>query len=84
MRIIKERITHIPGAENAVWSTNFKHIVEAVIEAQDGQDLQSEFISKFVKEFEDVRYHTFGEIAYVFFFFFSFFFAVKYFFPSMV
>ncbi|KAJ5290983.1 hypothetical protein N7478_000234 [Penicillium angulare] len=63
MRIIKERITHIPGAENAVWSTNFKHIVEAVVEAQDGQDLQTEFIEKFVKEFEDVRYHTFGEIA---------------------
>ncbi|KAJ5622473.1 hypothetical protein N7528_005705 [Penicillium herquei] len=63
MRIIKERITHIPGAENAVWSTNFKAIVEAVIEAQDNQDLQSEFVNKFMKEFEDVRYHAFGQIA---------------------
>ncbi|KAJ5719919.1 hypothetical protein N7493_006797 [Penicillium malachiteum] len=63
MRIIKERITHIPGAENAVWSTNFKAIVEAVIEAQDNQDLQSELVNKFMKEFEDVRYHAFGQIA---------------------
>ncbi|KAJ5708497.1 hypothetical protein N7488_008298 [Penicillium malachiteum] len=63
MRIIKERITHIPGAENAVWSTNFKAIVEAVLEAQDNQDLQSEFVNKFMKEFEDVRYHAFGQIA---------------------
>ncbi|KAJ6015328.1 hypothetical protein N7540_009919 [Penicillium herquei] len=63
MRIIKERITHIPGAENAVWSTNFKAIVEAVIEAQDNQDLQAELVNKFMKEFEDVRYHAFGQIA---------------------
>ncbi|KAJ5731503.1 uncharacterized protein N7483_006011 [Penicillium malachiteum] len=63
MRIIKERITHIPGAENAVWSTNFKAIVEAVIEARDNQDLQSELVNKFMKEFEDVRYHAFGQIA---------------------
>jgi U3 small nucleolar RNA-associated protein 19 len=65
MRIIKERITHIPGADNNVWSTNFKDIVEAVIEAQDGQDLQTEFITKFLKEFEDVRYYAFGQISYV-------------------
>ncbi|KAJ6006737.1 hypothetical protein N7451_004681 [Penicillium sp. IBT 35674x] len=63
MRIIKERITHIPGADNNVWSTSFKDIVEAVIEAQDGQDLQTEFITKYLKEFEDVRYHAFGQIS---------------------
>jgi U3 small nucleolar RNA-associated protein 19 len=66
MRLLKERIAHIPGAENNVWSTGFfKDIFTAVIEARGGQDLQSEFLTKFVKEFEDVRYHTFTQVAYV-------------------
>ncbi|KAJ5899960.1 hypothetical protein N7495_004704 [Penicillium taxi] len=63
MRLVKERLTHIPGAENSVWSNSFKDIFEAVVEAQDGEDLQSEFVTKFVKEFEDVRYHTFEQTS---------------------
>ncbi|CAI7590665.1 unnamed protein product [Penicillium bialowiezense] len=64
MRLLKERIAHIPGAENNVWSTGFfKEIFTAVIEAHSGQDLQSEFLTKFVKEFEDVRYYTFAQIG---------------------
>lgn len=65
MRLVKERTAHIPGADNNVWSSElFKDIFEAVVEARDGQDLQSEFITKFVKEYDDVRYHTFGQISY--------------------
>ena len=76
MRLIHERCIHIPGAENQVWSSGlFKDVVEAVVEAQNGQVVQSEFAQKFVKVYEDVRYHTFSRIAYVlllwdFFFFF--------------
>lgn len=67
MRIVKERLAHIPGAENNVWSTGFfKDIFTAIVEAQNGQDLQSEAITKFVKEYEDVRYYTFAQIAYVY------------------
>lgn len=65
MRLLKERITHIPGADNNIWTSLFKDIFEAVVEAREGQDLQSEFITKFVKEYEDVRYHTFVQISYV-------------------
>lgn len=65
MRLVKERITHIPGADNNIWATLFKDIVEAVVEAQNGQELQTEFVTKFVKEFEDVRYFTFTQVAYV-------------------
>ncbi|KAJ5085293.1 hypothetical protein N7532_010064 [Penicillium argentinense] len=63
MRLVKERITHIPGAENNIWATLFKDIVEAVVEAQDGQDLQTEFVNKFAKEYEDVRYFTFTHLS---------------------
>ncbi|KAJ5153802.1 CCAAT-binding factor [Penicillium coprophilum] len=64
MRIVKERLAHIPSAENNVWSTGFfKDIFAAIIEAHNGQDLQSEAVAKFVKEFEDVRYYTFTQMA---------------------
>lgn len=65
MRLVKERVTHIPGADHNVWMTLFKDIFEAVVESEDGQDLRSEFVTKFVKEYEDVRFHTFGQISYV-------------------
>ncbi|KAJ5765715.1 hypothetical protein N7520_005274 [Penicillium odoratum] len=60
MRMIKARITHVPADEGVAWSNNFKSIVEAVIE---NQDLHTEFITKFLKGYEDVRYYTFGHIA---------------------
>ncbi|CAI7590539.1 unnamed protein product [Penicillium glandicola] len=64
MRIVKERLAHIPGAENNVWSTGFfKDIFAAIVEAQNGQDLQAEAVAKFVKEYEDVRYYTFAQMA---------------------
>lgn len=67
MRLISERATHIPGAEGQVWVSGlFKNVFEAVVEAPDGQALQSEFIDKFVKAYEDVRYYTFIQISYVF------------------
>lgn len=65
MRIVKERLAHMPGAENNVWSTGFfKDIFTAIVEAHNGQDLQSEAVTKFVKEYEDVRYYTFAQISY--------------------
>ncbi|KAJ5971342.1 CCAAT-binding factor [Penicillium vulpinum] len=64
MRILKERLAHIPGSENNLWSTGlFKDIFAAVVEANNGQDLQSEAITKFVKEYEDVRYYTFAQMS---------------------
>lgn len=66
MRLISERATHIPGADAQVWTSGpFKSVFEAVVEAADGQALQSEFVEKFVKAYEDVRYYTFAQISYV-------------------
>lgn len=66
MRLIKERLAHIPGTENNVWSTGFfKDVFAAIIEAHNGEDLQSEAVTKFVQEYEDVRYYTFTQMAYV-------------------
>ncbi|KAJ5675083.1 uncharacterized protein N7477_005017 [Penicillium maclennaniae] len=63
MRMLKARITHIPGAEHNVWNTLFSEIFEAIVEAQDGQDLQTEFVSKYLKEYEDIRYYFFVQVS---------------------
>lgn len=66
MRLINERATHIPGADTEAWSSGlFKGVFEAIVEARDGEALQSEFVEKFVKSFEDVRYYTFMQLSYV-------------------
>lgn len=66
MRLVGEQVTHIPSADSYVWSPGlFKNVFEAVIEAPEGQALQAEFIEKFVKAYEDVRFHTFARISYV-------------------
>ncbi|KAJ5355055.1 uncharacterized protein N7496_012267 [Penicillium cataractarum] len=63
MRLVKEYITHIPGADSSIWSGLFKDIIEALVEAQDGEEVRAEFVSKFMKEYEDIRYQTFTQIA---------------------
>ncbi|EYE91834.1 ribosome biosynthesis protein NOC4 [Aspergillus ruber CBS 135680] len=64
MRLVGEQVTHIPSADSYVWSSGlFKNVFEAVIEAPEGQALQAEFIEKFVKAYEDVRFHTFARIS---------------------
>lgn len=66
MRLINERATHIPGADTEAWSSGlFKGVFEAVVEARDGDALQSEFVDKFVKPYEDVQYYTFMQLSYV-------------------
>ncbi|OJJ84678.1 ribosome biosynthesis protein NOC4 [Aspergillus glaucus CBS 516.65] len=64
MRLVGEQVTHIPSADSYVWSSGlFKNVFEAVIEAPEGQALQTEFTEKFVKAYEDVRFHTFTRIS---------------------
>lgn len=64
MRLANERAIHIPGADGQVWSSGlFKSVFEAVVEAKNGQALRSEFVEAFLKPYEDVRYHTFAQVA---------------------
>jgi U3 small nucleolar RNA-associated protein 19 len=66
MRIVSARATHLPGSETQVWSTGFfKGAFEAVVETEDGDSLRSEFVEKFLKEYDDVRYYTCMQISYV-------------------
>ncbi|EED13396.1 ribosome biogenesis protein Noc4, putative [Talaromyces stipitatus ATCC 10500] len=64
LRLVNVRATHIPEAEVQVWTSGlFQNIFGALIEAEDGQAVRSEFVENFVKEYDDVRFYTFQKIA---------------------
>lgn len=66
MRLVNVRATHIPEAEVQVWTTGlFQSIFDAVVEAKNGDLVRTEFVEKFVKEFDDVRFYAFQKISYV-------------------
>ena len=66
MRIINIRATHIPEAESQVWTTGlFQPVFEALVEAENGSTLRSEFVEQFFKEYDDIRYYTFQKIGCV-------------------
>lgn len=66
MRIVSVRTTHIPEAENQTWTTGIFHAAfAALVEAKDGQAVRTEFVEKFLQEYDDVRYYTFQWISYV-------------------
>lgn len=66
MRLVNVRATHIPEAEVQVWTTGlFQSVFDAVVEAENAQSIRTEFVEKFVKEFDDVRFYTFQKISYV-------------------
>jgi U3 small nucleolar RNA-associated protein 19 len=68
MRLVKERNSHFDEPELRGYSTSlFKDLVAALIEAPDGQILREEFVDKYVKEYDDIRYTTFAQISYVYF-----------------
>lgn len=64
MRLIKERTAHFDVPEFRVSSPGFfRDVLTALLEAPEGQILRDEFVDKFVKEYDDIRYATFAQIA---------------------
>ncbi|OJD17061.1 hypothetical protein AJ78_02809 [Emergomyces pasteurianus Ep9510] len=60
MRLIKEQsVNGGAGTEIGVWKEGyFNDVIAALIETQDGERVQSEFIEKFLKEYHDVAFYT--------------------------
>jgi U3 small nucleolar RNA-associated protein 19 len=66
MRIVSVRATHIPEVESQVWTSGiFQTAFAALVEAKDGEAVRTEFVEKFLQEYDDVRYYTFQWISYV-------------------
>ncbi|KAE8148411.1 CBF/Mak21 family-domain-containing protein [Aspergillus avenaceus] len=64
MRLVNERATHMPHEDTQVWLSGiFKNIIEAVVQAPEAEALRTEFLEKFAKQYEDVQYYTFLQIA---------------------
>lgn len=66
MRLLHERAAPLGEDAMQLWTSGlFRNIMESVIEARDGEAVRSELLEKFAKEYEDVRYYMFAQIAYV-------------------
>jgi U3 small nucleolar RNA-associated protein 19 len=67
MRLIKERSAHLDVPELRGSSTGFfRDVLTSLLETPEGEIVRDEFLDKFVKEYDDIRYSTFAHIAYVF------------------
>lgn len=65
MRLIKEQSANGgTGAEIGVWKGPcFYGLIVALIEAQDGERVRSEFIKKFLNEYHDVAIYTLLQLS---------------------
>ncbi|KAG5290778.1 CBF/Mak21 family [Histoplasma capsulatum G186AR] len=65
MRLIKEQsVNGGTGAEIGVWKGPcFYGLIAALIEAQDGERVRSEFIKKFLNEYHDVAIYTLLQLS---------------------
>lgn len=70
MRLVKESAVHLKLGEDALWRNGlFTKIVRRIIEPDSGDAVRAEFVEKYVKEYDDVRFYTFAALAYVYLYF---------------
>ena len=66
MRLVKEKASHLNQSKDDVWLNGlFGQLVQTLVEEEITQETRSEFVEKYVKEYEDVRFYTFACLAYV-------------------
>ena len=66
MRLFKEEATHLDKPDEAIWRDGlFERLLRTVVEDDVGEDTRTEFMEKYVEEYDDVRYYTFARLAYV-------------------
>ena len=64
MRLVQEKTTHLGLSEDIVWRSGlFQSIVQELVASKYGAPAIDEFVEKYVMEYDDVRYHTFGCVA---------------------
>lgn len=64
MRLVKEKATHLVLSKDTTWRNGlFNSIVQGLVTITDGVPAVDEFVDKYVKQFDDVRYYTFTCLA---------------------
>lgn len=66
VRLVKEKASLLDQSDDAVWQNGlFGLIVQTLVEEEVAEETRAEFVEKYVKEYDDVRYYTFACLAYV-------------------
>ena len=67
MRLVKAEKTYLNPSDDIVWRTGiFAQLVKTLIYEVVADETREEFAEKYVGEYDDVRYYTFGCLAYFF------------------
>ena len=65
MRLLKAVTHDLDGMESSVFpKTFFNDIVRSVLQPAVDDNVRTEFMDKFVEEYDDVRFHTFRAVRY--------------------
>lgn len=61
MRLVKEEKAQLKSSDEAIWRTGvFPNLVQVLLEDAVADGTRMEFVEKYVENFDDVRYYTFG------------------------
>lgn len=66
IKLVKEEAEHLKLSEELIWRHGtFAVIVEKLVRSEMVVELREEFVQKYVQEFDDVRFYTFGRLRLV-------------------
>ena len=66
MRLVKEEAAHLNNPKESVWRDGiFGKLVQNLLEGEVVEETRAGFVEKYVEKYDDVRYYTFGLLAYV-------------------
>lgn len=66
MRLIKEDAEHLKLSEKSIWKNGgtFSMVLEAIVYSADAAESRNDFIERYVQQYDDVRFHTFGRLRF--------------------
>lgn len=66
MRLVEEEATHLNKDDEAMWRNGlFERLLRTIVVDGVTDDVRTDFVEKFVEEYDDIRYYTFARLAYV-------------------
>ena len=66
VRLVKEKASHLNQSEDAIWHDGlFGQLVQTLIAEDVFEEVRNEFVEKYVKKYEDVRFYTCACLTYV-------------------
>lgn len=66
MRLVKEEAAHLDNPKESIWRDGvFGKLVHTLVEDEAVEETRAEFVKKYIKKYDDVRYYTFALLAYV-------------------